>query len=513
MGITFALFHLAFLLAARSNSARPTNKRRASTGNPQQNEPPLKKKGRQRYAPKSRSNGYANNQNTKRRKGEQDGRKPSQTQVEENILPVVPPLTDPRGPFPTYFTCRHTYEETLIEEITRYSPDDLDVQASSSAPGLVYVEGLSSNDENESNQHVWDPVYALQSLPNCRIVESPNSIKGLARAIAEIDDFACLLATAPRGSLAIHALVPGMCKGQKDPVWQRRAHLVTEAIADIWKGQFAAARKPKKDEGGAPMIEHQELLLQVLLLSPDVAAASLSLCQSTNTLSPARWPNPNYPVGMAQVDITTQKMPSSAYRKLLEAFACGGRRPSGRDTVVDLGASPGGWAAALLLYCDTDDMDKDPDDHIHILAVDRSRLDPKLMKDPRVTFIQGDAFSFEPPKPPVDWMVSDIIAYPERIVELVDHWCRKTLADNMVITIKFQGSNPSWEYIDEAIQVAESHRYCARVKHFFNNKNEVTLMLYQETAKNESTSVTSSSLVKPISSSFYKPVVSAARQS
>ena len=153
------------------------------------------------------------------------------------------------------------------------------------------------------------------------------------------------------------------------------------------------------------------------------------------------WPNPNLPVGLANVDIDT-KMPSSAYRKLLEAFACWQCMPTSGNVVVDLGASPGGWTFAVLLHCEPR----------KIIAVDRAELDPRLMNHPRVEFVQGDAFAFRPLEQ-VDWMISDIIAYPERIVELLETWCSNRLATRMVVTVKFQGDSPSWEALQQAIDV------------------------------------------------------------
>lgn len=472
---------LCILLAARNGdigskfNKNNTGKRTKAISHRTQNSedsalPP--KKGRQRYAPDSssrhrRPNALHNKHDEKRKR--------------EEILPDPPATTRPDGPFPTYLTCRHTYEDALIEEIMRTtSSSDTVATAVSPYPGLVRVDGLSGSAANL----LWDPVYALQALPECRIVEFKNSIKGLARTICEIDHFQGILAKAPRGSLSVHALVPGMCRGQREPVLQRRSYLIAEAVTDTWKKQFSAARKRPLsnilDDADATTMGasgRQHLLLQIMLLSPDIAAVSLTTCRPISEFGHCCWwPNPMYPMGMAQVDITAHKMPSSAYRKLLEAFACWGIQPSGGDTVVDLGASPGGWTAALLLYCD--DLEGNANDSgIHVTAVDRARLDPKLMKDPRVTFVQGDAFTFEPENGHVDWMVSDIIAYPDRVLELIHLWCGKELAQNMIITMKFQGTTPSWEDLDDALQVAKSYSYAARAKHFFNNKNEVTLML------------------------------------
>lgn len=124
-----------------------------------------------------------------------------------------------------------------------------------------------------------------------------------------------------------------------------------------------------------------------------------------------------------------------------------------------------------------------------MIAVDRSPLQPALMKDDGVTFIKGDAFRYSPPwsdpvskesasnREGLSWMVSDVVAYPERVVELVHQWGHQRWADKMIITMKFQGSEVDWNAIDEATAKARSSGYTLRAKHFFSNKNEVTLML------------------------------------
>jgi 23S rRNA (cytidine2498-2'-O)-methyltransferase len=156
----------------------------------------------------------------------------------------------------------------------------------------------------------------------------------------------------------------------------------------------------------------------------------------------------------------------------LEAFCCLGSVPGPTDTVVDLGASPGGWTGACLLVSQPRSL----------IAVDRSVLDPAFMTNSVVTFVKGDAFAYRPPHP-VDWMMCDVIAKPARILELVETWCRHGLAKTIVATVKFQGETPSWEIMDKAIVMGESHGYYNRAKHFFNNKNEVTLMFQKHTTE------------------------------
>ena len=74
-------------------------------------------------------------------------------------------------------------------------------------------------------------------------------------------------------------------------------------------------------------------------------------------------------------------------------------------------------------------------------------------------------------------MVSDVIAYPERVTELLERWAGHGWADRMVLTMKFQGGRPSWEALDAATAAAATLGFACRAKHFFSNKNEVTLML------------------------------------
>ena len=54
---------------------------------------------------------------------------------------------------------------------------------------------------------------------------------------------------APRGSLAVHALVPGSLKGTPRPPMQRRCDTIAAAMEASLRSRFAAAR-PRRDRGG-----------------------------------------------------------------------------------------------------------------------------------------------------------------------------------------------------------------------------------------------------------------------
>ena len=412
-----------------------------------------------------------------RKRYKPDGRQRSKTVSDgskQQEVDPLPPLTTANGPRPTYFTCRHSYEGTLIDEILRCAPGE--ASATSPYPGLVRV------DDGASLPDGFDPVYALQVLPDC-VVVSGESIKSIAREVdrallAGGDDKRALeqrqrLLTAPKGSLTIHPLVPGMCKAQPSPVMYSRATKVCEELLQMQKKVYPAARRSKtKQKQDGPMQatpEGERWLLQVMLQSPTLAIASLSKCDHVGPGCRAYRPCLYHPLGLAKVDIK-EKMPSSAYRKLLEALECMGIAPLSSTTVVDLGACPGGWTGAIRRFFDC-----------RVIAIDRSELDPVLMRDDKVSFEAGDAFAFEPPPDADTWMISDIICYPERTTELLRKWCGKRLARVMVVTMKFQGNEPDFGELHRAMKLVKEHPgYNCRVKHFFNNKNEVTFMVWSD---------------------------------
>ena len=435
-----------------------------------------------------RGAGGGGTNNLGRKRYNSDGAKRSRGSEDENTrqeeLSPLPRLTKPNLPRPSYYTCRHTYESTLMDEIQRFvelnvNNKDIDgkdgkVVTTSPYPGLVRLE-----DDQELLAEYYDPVYALQAMPKS-VVVTADSIKGIANAVLAallgnengiVDEISLQqrerLISAPRGSLSIHALVPGMCKGQGTPVMTHRSTKIGEEIAKILKKVYPAARKAPMDEEGNREEPEERWLLQVMLQSNDIAVASLTQCQFVGPGRRSFWPNHLFPLGLAKVDIE-EKMPSSAYRKLMEGFECMRIQPSSSAVAVDLGACPGGWSSVMRrLGCS-------------VVAVDRTALDPDLMKDEYVQFVKGDAFAFEPTmvkKGQDCWMVSDVIAYPDKIIELLDKWCSGKLASHMIVTMKFQGDDPALDELERAIDLVESHSYQCRVKHFFNNKNEVTFMV------------------------------------
>ena len=156
--------------------------------------------------------------------------------------------------------------------------------------------------------------------------------------------------------------------------------------------------------------------------------------------------------------------PSRAYLKLQEALTLlhhdfGVPFPAPGDRCFDAGACPGGWTW-VLRQCGAE-----------VFAVDRSELHPSLMRDPKVTFLAHDAFTLPPRElGAFDWVVSDVICYPDRLLPWVQKWIASGLVRHMVCTIKLQGE-VDWSMIEPFARIPDS-----RVVHLNHNKHELTFL-------------------------------------
>ena len=102
-------------------------------------------------------------------------------------------------------------------------------------------------------------------------------------------------------------------------------------------------------------------------------------------------------------------------------------------------------------------------------AVDRAPLAESLMNNPLVEFQAHDAFTLKPEElGHVDWVFSDVICYPERLLEWIKKWLSYQPDLNMICTIKMQGET-DWDVIREFDNIPDS---C--VLHLNYNKHELT---------------------------------------
>jgi 23S rRNA (cytidine2498-2'-O)-methyltransferase len=148
--------------------------------------------------------------------------------------------------------------------------------------------------------------------------------------------------------------------------------------------------------------------------------------------------------------------PSRAYLKLWEALTRLGFWPGPGETCLDLGAAPGGWTWALAQL------------GARVTAVDKADLAPAVAALSNVEVRRESAFALAPER--VDWLFSDVIAYPARLLELVQRWIAAGAVRRVVCTIKFQGET------DHNSAAAFAAIPGGRVMHLFHNKHELTFV-------------------------------------
>ncbi len=179
-----------------------------------------------------------------------------------------------------------------------------------------------------------------------------------------------------------------------------------------------------------------------------------------NTLLASSETNSLFPLGAVQFHEDKKTPPSRAYLKLWELLTVYGVKPAAGDKVVDFGSCPGGWTWVLQkVGC-------------HVISIDRAPLDERIAKLPRVEFMKTNAFNVKPENiGKIDWFFSDIICYPEKLLQLVHEWQKSGLCSNFVCTIKFQKTT-DFKTLRE-FQKMEN----AKVLHLHHNKHEVTVWI------------------------------------
>jgi 23S rRNA (cytidine2498-2'-O)-methyltransferase len=179
------------------------------------------------------------------------------------------------------------------------------------------------------------------------------------------------------------------------------------------------------------------------LIAPNLMLASSS-CSN---------PFPNGEVAF----IENRTAPSRAYLKLWELFTLIGEHPQPGAMCVDLGASPGGWTWVLQQL------------GARVVSVDKAALDPSVANLPNVMYRRESAFALDPRAlGTVDWLFSDVVCYPQRLLSMVRKWCDAGTARRFVCTVKFQGPTDF-----EAMRAFNSIPG-SRLMHLHHNKHELT---------------------------------------
>jgi 23S rRNA (cytidine2498-2'-O)-methyltransferase len=235
---------------------------------------------------------------------------------------------------------------------------------------------------------------------------------------------------------------------------RRRLDLIEAGVIDLLrKKQRRLLRALLPGEG---QFRADEALAQIALVTPKSGYSSV--CLPDTLLHWRRCVSP-FPAGRVEVP-PDRRAPSRAFAKLVEAEIRLGCCIAGGNTVVDLGASPGSWSYVALGR------------GANVSAVDRSPLRADLLNHPNLTFVRGDAFEFVP-HAPIDWLLCDVIAFPDRLLALLERWLSEQWCRRFCVTVKFRGSG---EYaILERFKLMLERQGCEfLLRRLTSNKNEVT---------------------------------------
>lgn len=217
------------------------------------------------------------------------------------------------------------------------------------------------------------------------------------------------------------------------PLHHRRAKLITEKLPHV-------SAKPLNF--GQPL--------------PSAPLGSFTLLAPDRLLYAARCSSP-MPHGEFVFNEDREGPPSRAYLKLWEALTRFGTMPKPGDICLDLGASPGGWTWVL------------GNTGANVTAIDKAPLASNVAAMANVEWRQGSAFALDPAGfERVDWLCSDVICYPARLLKLVERWLATGQVRNAICTLKFQGET------DHETARAFAAIPGSRLLHLHHNKHELT---------------------------------------
>jgi 23S rRNA (cytidine2498-2'-O)-methyltransferase len=160
--------------------------------------------------------------------------------------------------------------------------------------------------------------------------------------------------------------------------------------------------------------------------------------------------------------------PSRSYLKVEEAYIVLGREPASGETVVDLGAAPGGWSYSAAKR------------GAKVIAVDNGPLKGGALNNPNIEHRREDAFRFEPDGgQPVDWLFCDLVEEPHHVMRnLIEPWITQKWCRHFVVILKF-GRVDAVALLREITApggVLATHASNLRIRHLYHDREEFTLV-------------------------------------
>lgn len=160
--------------------------------------------------------------------------------------------------------------------------------------------------------------------------------------------------------------------------------------------------------------------------------------------------------------------PSRSYLKVEEAYVVLGREPAEGETVVDLGAAPGGWSYSAAKR------------GAQVIAIDNGPLKGGALNHPRIEHRMEDAFRFAPEAgKSYDWLFCDMVEEPHHVLRhIVEPWVARGWCRRFVVNLKF-GRVDAVGLLQELRapgSVLATRVPGLRIRHLYHDREEFTLV-------------------------------------
>ena len=160
--------------------------------------------------------------------------------------------------------------------------------------------------------------------------------------------------------------------------------------------------------------------------------------------------------------------PSRSYLKVEEAYLVFGREPQAGETVVDLGAAPGGWSHSAAKR------------GARVIAIDNGPLKGGALNNPLIEHRLEDAFKFVPPAGVTyDWLFCDMVEEPHNVLRnIIEPWLGRRWCRRFVINLKFGRVDPLAFARELRAPDSPLAKYApgTRIRQLYHDREEFTLV-------------------------------------
>jgi 23S rRNA (cytidine2498-2'-O)-methyltransferase len=160
--------------------------------------------------------------------------------------------------------------------------------------------------------------------------------------------------------------------------------------------------------------------------------------------------------------------PSRSYLKIEEAYGVLGREPKEGESVVDLGAAPGGWSYSAARR------------GARVTAVDNGPLKGGALGHPLIRHVHEDAFGYRPPAGETsDWLFCDLVEEPHHVLEnLVLPWLEEGRCRRFIVILKCGRADTAALLRDLRSPLSPLAALAPGflVRHLYHDRDEITIM-------------------------------------